>query len=174
MTGNVQTEKDGWRCGFWSLIATQFQGAFSDSAFKNLVIFLIVGMGLSQQERDTLVPSVGILYGLPFLLFSMTGGFLADRFSKRAVTIGTKGMEISVMLLAVAGLATANIYFLFAVVFLMSTQSALFGPSKYGLLPELLPSKRLSWGNGVIELGTFRQQAILGGPRAKTDRPTFS
>ena len=155
MTGNVQTEKDGWRCGFWNLIATQFQGAFSDSAFKNLVIFLIVGMGLSQQERDTLVPSVGILYGLPFLLFSMTGGFLADRFSKRAVTIGTKGMEISVMLLAVAGLATANIYSLFAVVFLMSTQSALFGPSKYGLLPELLPSKRLSWGNGVIELGTF-------------------
>ena len=32
---------------------------------------------------------------------------------------------------------------------------ALFGPSKYGLLPELLPEQRLSWGNGIIELGTF-------------------
>ena len=68
-------------------------------------------MGLSQTERDTLVPSVGILFAIPFLLFSMTGGFLADRCSKRAVTIGTKGIEISVMLLGVAGLATANIYF---------------------------------------------------------------
>ncbi len=38
---------------------------------------------------------------------------------------------------------------------LVATQAALFGPSKYGLLPELLPAKRLSWGNGVIELGTF-------------------
>jgi acyl-[acyl-carrier-protein]-phospholipid O-acyltransferase/long-chain-fatty-acid--[acyl-carrier-protein] ligase len=42
-----------------------------------------------------------------------------------------------------------------AAVFLISTQGALFGPSKYGLLPELLPDKELSWGNGVIELGTF-------------------
>jgi acyl-[acyl-carrier-protein]-phospholipid O-acyltransferase/long-chain-fatty-acid--[acyl-carrier-protein] ligase len=155
MAEDVKTGKVGWRYGFWSLIATQFQGVFSDSAFKNLIIFLIIGMGLSQQERDSLVPLVGVLFGLPFLLFSMTGGFLADRFSKRAVTIGTKGMECVVMLLAVAGLATANIYFLFIVVFLMSTQSALFGPSKYGLLPELLPSRRLSWGNGVIEMGTF-------------------
>ena len=40
-------------------------------------------------------------------------------------------------------------------VFLISTEAALFGPSKYGLLPELLPEQRLSWGNGVIELGTF-------------------
>ncbi len=37
----------------------------------------------------------------------------------------------------------------------MGVHSAIFGPSKYGLLPELLPEKRLSWGNGVIELGTF-------------------
>ncbi|HSH17427.1 MAG TPA: MFS transporter, partial [Verrucomicrobiae bacterium] len=43
----------------------------------------------------------------------------------------------------------------------MSLQSALFGPSKYGLLPELLPEKRLSWGNGILELGTFL--AAIGG-----------
>ena len=40
-------------------------------------------------------------------------------------------------------------------VFLISAEGALFGPSKYGLLPELLPEPRLSWGNGIIELGTF-------------------
>jgi MFS family permease len=34
-------------------------------------------------------------------------------------------------------------------------QGALFGPSKYGLLPELLPPSKLSWGNGVIELSTL-------------------
>ena len=43
----------------------------------------------------------------------------------------------------------------FAGVFLISTEGALFGPSKYGLLPELLPEQRLSWGNGIIEFGTF-------------------
>src|SRR5689334_17207412 len=29
--------------GFWSLIVTQFQGAFSDNVLKNLVIFMILG-----------------------------------------------------------------------------------------------------------------------------------
>ena len=55
----------------------------------------------------------------------------------------------------IAGLALQNLPLECAAVFLISTQSALFGPSKYGLLPELLPEKRLSWGNGIIELGTF-------------------
>jgi acyl-[acyl-carrier-protein]-phospholipid O-acyltransferase / long-chain-fatty-acid--[acyl-carrier-protein] ligase len=46
-------------------------------------------------------------------------------------------------------------------VFLASTQAAIFGPSKYGLLPEILPRKLLSWGNGVLELGTFL--AVIAG-----------
>jgi predicted MFS family arabinose efflux permease len=37
----------------------------------------------------------------------------------------------------------------------LSAQSAFFSPAKYGLLPELLPHERLSWGNGIINLGTF-------------------
>jgi acyl-[acyl-carrier-protein]-phospholipid O-acyltransferase / long-chain-fatty-acid--[acyl-carrier-protein] ligase len=85
----------------------------------------------------------------------MTGGFLADRHSKRTVTIGTKVFEIGVMVLAIAGLAWQNLQLEMAAIFLVSTQAAFFGPSKYGLLPELLPEQRLSWGNGVIELGTF-------------------
>lgn len=35
------------------------------------------------------------------------------------------------------------------------THSAIVGPSKYGILPEILPLDRLSWGNGLIELFTF-------------------
>ncbi len=144
-----------WQRGFWSLIATQFQVAFNENGLKNLIIFIILGMGLSQIERDRLVLVVGTLFSLPFILFSMAGGYLADRYSKRAVTIGTKLFEVGVLLLAVAGLAWRSLPLELAAVFLASTQGALFGPSKYGLLPELLPEGRLSWGNGVLELGTF-------------------
>ncbi len=147
--------------GFWALIATQFQGAFSDNALKWLVIFLITGMNLPAEKRDQLVGIVGALFALPFIVFSMTGGFLADRFSKRTVTIGVKCFEILVMLLALAGLAADNIHLTIGCVFLMGVHSAIFGPSKYGLLPELLPEKKLSWGNGVLELGTFL--AIISG-----------
>src|SRR6266566_6116473 len=118
--------------GFWSLVVTQFQGAFNDNALKFLVIYLVVGMSLPVRERDWLVLVVGALFALPFILFSMTGGFLADRFSKRSVTIGTKWMELAVMTFALGALWTGNIVLEAAGVFLLSAQAALFGPSKYG------------------------------------------
>ncbi len=144
-----------WRLGFWSLIVTQFQGAFNDNALKFLVIYLIVEHDFPTAMRDKLVLLVGALFALPYILFSLAGGYLADRHSKRSVTIGTKIFEIGVMIFALVSLAAGNLPMEAAAVFLISTQGALFGPSKYGLLPELLPEKELSWGNGVIELGTF-------------------
>ena len=94
----------------------------------------------------------------------MTGGYFADRYSKRTVTIGTKFFEIAVMAFFIVSLALRSLPLECAGVFLISTEGALFGPSKYGLLPELLPEPRLSWGNGIIEFGTFL--AGIGGTMA--------
>src|SRR3989442_4186474 len=144
-----------WRLGFWSLIATQFQGAFNENGLKFLVIYLILAIEKNKTQRDQMELLVGVLFAAPFILFSLAGGYLADRFSKRTVTIWTKVFEVGVMLFATAALVGPNLRLVLAAIFLVCTQGALFGPSKYGLLPELLPQDRLSWGNGVLELGTF-------------------
>jgi acyl-[acyl-carrier-protein]-phospholipid O-acyltransferase/long-chain-fatty-acid--[acyl-carrier-protein] ligase len=147
--------------GFWSLIATQFQNAFNDNAFKNLLFFLILGMGFEKERRDLLLLILGLVFAAPHLLFSMAGGFLADRFSKRRVAVRLKALSVPLVALGVAGLALDHLYLSLAALSLMSVQSALFAATKYGILPELLPEKRLSWGNGILELGTFL--AVLGG-----------
>ncbi|MGA7225410.1 MAG: MFS transporter, partial [Candidatus Acidiferrales bacterium] len=147
--------KTGWQLGFWSLIVTQFQNAFNDNAIKFLVIYIIVAMNFPKDTRENLILVVGALFALPFIFFSMAGGNLADRYSKRSVVIGTKLMEIFVMAVTILGLWLHNLPLECAAVFLISSQSALFGPSKYGLLPELVPERKLSWANGIIELGTF-------------------
>jgi acyl-[acyl-carrier-protein]-phospholipid O-acyltransferase / long-chain-fatty-acid--[acyl-carrier-protein] ligase len=144
-----------WRLGFWSLIATQFQGAFNENALKFLVIYLILAIEHDNAQRANHEFLVGVLFAAPFVLFSLAGGYLADRFSKRSVTIQTKVFEVGVMLLAVVALIGPNFSLALAAIFLVCTQGAFFGPSKYGLLPELLPPEKLSWGNGVLELGTF-------------------
>ncbi len=145
-----------WQRGFWALIATQFQAAFSDNILKWVVSFIVLDMAIPQDQRDRLfVLIIPLLFSIPFLLFSMTGGYFADHYSKRSVAIGTKFFEIAVATLAVAGLAMRSLPVECAAVFLISTQGALFGPTKYGLLPELLPEPKLSWGNGILELGTF-------------------
>jgi acyl-[acyl-carrier-protein]-phospholipid O-acyltransferase/long-chain-fatty-acid--[acyl-carrier-protein] ligase len=148
-------EKSGWHFGFWSLIVTQFQNAFNDNAIKFLVIYIIVAMNFPKDTRENLILVVGALFALPFIFFSMVGGNLADRYSKRSVVIGTKLMEIFVMAVTILGLWLHNLPLECAAVFLISSQSALFGPSKYALLPELVPERKLSWANGIIELGTF-------------------
>jgi acyl-[acyl-carrier-protein]-phospholipid O-acyltransferase/long-chain-fatty-acid--[acyl-carrier-protein] ligase len=148
--------------GFWALIVTQFQGAFSDNVVKNLVVFVaLFGTSMTRLEKNSYGEWIGALFALPFILFSMTGGFLADRFSKRSVMLGVKIFELFIMSLVFAGLWSWKKYLLLAGVFLMGTHSAIFGPSKYGSLPELLPEKKLSWGNGILELGTF-MAIILG------------
>lgn len=144
-----------WQRGYWSLIATQFQGAFNENGLKNLIIFLVLGMGLTDAQRDKMVLVVGALFSLPFILFSMAGGYFADRYSKRTIAIATKLFEMAVIVFATLGLARHNLNIEMAAIFLASTQAALFGPTKYGLLPELLPQEKLSWGNGILEMTTF-------------------
>jgi acyl-[acyl-carrier-protein]-phospholipid O-acyltransferase/long-chain-fatty-acid--[acyl-carrier-protein] ligase len=145
----------GGKRGFWSLIVTQFQGAFSDNALKQLALFIGISLGMGEQQQDRLSSLTMGLLTLPFLIFSMLGGALATRFSKRRVIMVIKSVEILIMAIATFGLARHALGIVLLGVFLMGTHSAIFGPSKYGSLPELLPEKKLSWGNGVLELGTF-------------------
>jgi len=154
-TFSIPAPEKKWQLGFWSLIATQFQGAFNENALKFLVIYLILAIEKDKAQRDQMELLVGVLFAAPFILFSLVGGYFADRFSKRTVTIWTKVFEVGVMLFAAAALVRPNLNLALAAIFLVCTQGALFGPSKYGLLPELLPPEKLSWGNGVLELGTF-------------------
>ena len=59
-----------------------------------------------------------------------------------------KGVELILMAAALAVPA-------YVIIGLMGAQSALFGPAKYGILPEILPHNRLSQGNGLMQLWTF-------------------
>jgi acyl-[acyl-carrier-protein]-phospholipid O-acyltransferase/long-chain-fatty-acid--[acyl-carrier-protein] ligase len=152
---------ENWRRSFWALNITQFQGAFSTNAFQNLLSYMVLGMGLTHAQRDKMVPLILLFFSVPLVLFSMAGGFLADRFSKRQVVIGTKLIEIAAMAAGIVALGTGYFPLQLAVLFVVATQAALFGPSKYGLLPEVLPEKWLSWGNGILELLTFL--AIISG-----------
>src|SRR5882724_8649529 len=117
--GNIATPelKSNWRRGFWSLIATQFQGAFNENALKFLTIYLVLALKKDKAQRDQLEFLVQALFAAPFILFSLSGGYLADRFSKRSVTLWTKVFEIGVMVVAVASLRGPNFPLALAAIF---------------------------------------------------------
>ena len=133
-----------------ALLAVQFLGALNDNMFRWLAIK--IGMPILGQVETT---SLGLTcFTLPYLLLATVAGFLADRYDKRAVIVGCKLAEIVLMMLAVAAIIQGTEFGLFVVVALMGSQSALFGPSKFGSIPEMLDDKNLSSGNGLMGLVT--------------------
>lgn len=149
------------RKGFWALMVSQFQVAFSDNAYKFLLTFLMLSAVPDPELQNRYLSLITVLFAVPFLLFSMYGGYLADHFSKRLVVIGIKAVEILIIGIGATALAMGSLPLGLVTLFLLATHSAFYGPSKYGLLPELLPLKDLSWGNGILEMLTF--VAIIGG-----------
>ncbi len=153
MTTNSPTP---WPRGFWNLMFTQFQGAFSDNALRWLVIFpVLASVTLSETAKEDFAGHASLLFAVPFLLFATVGGWMADRFSKRSVMIGVKAGEIGIMLFAAFALAVEKQSLQLAAICLMGVHSTIFAPAKYGIMPEVLPTTKLSAGNGILELLTF-------------------
>jgi acyl-[acyl-carrier-protein]-phospholipid O-acyltransferase / long-chain-fatty-acid--[acyl-carrier-protein] ligase len=140
------------RIGFWAFIATQFQGAFSDNVYR-WVIVLYAPVLLSDAFPVTSLATA--LFNVPWLLFPAIAGAIGDKFSKKQVTVATKFWEVMVMATGVVAVLLGSPVLLFITLFLMAMQSAFFSPAKYGIMPEMLPESRLSWGNGQLNMWTF-------------------
>ena len=142
---------------FAPFFATQFLGALNDNVFRNGLLFLIVfqGVVIAGMDHSQLANVAGALFILPFLLFSALAGQLADKYEKSYLIRRIKLVEIVLMTLAAGALWYQNYVWLLCLLFLMGTQSTLFGPVKYAYLPQNLTSEELIGGNGLLEAGTF-------------------
>ncbi|MDF0651585.1 MAG: acyl-[ACP]--phospholipid O-acyltransferase [Nitrospira sp.] len=156
------------------LLIAQFCGAFNDNAWKLMVALLAIrqataGMAPGPQLEtvaQTQTAMAFVIFTLPLVFLSLVGGTLADRVSKRTVIIAIKIVEVCLMSAGTVALwlnPTGGIL-PFIVLCGMGVHSALFSPSKYGILPELIPHERLAVGNGLLEMWTFA--AILTGTAA--------
>ncbi|MBM4227838.1 MAG: MFS transporter [Gammaproteobacteria bacterium] len=148
---------------FWPLFLTQFLGALNDNVFRfALVIFITFHVSMQAGlPANLLVVLSGGIFILPFFLFSALAGQLADKHEKAWLIRRTKLLEIGVMCLGALGFYLQSMPLLLAVLFLMGTQSAFFGPLKYGILPQHLTPNELTGGNALIQMATYI--AILGG-----------
>lgn len=147
---------------FLPLFATQFFGAFNDNFLKNaLLVMVAYGGTRSTGEVGMLSNLAAGLFIMPYFIFSVFAGQLADKFDKARYCVWVKVAEIVLMLAAAAGFLLHSEYFLLGVLFFMGAQSTFFSPAKYSLLPELLDRDELMCGNAWIEGGTYL--AILAG-----------
>ena len=114
---------------FSPLFATQFLGALNDNIYKNALVILIA-FSLANYGRNSsiMVIVAAGLFIVPFFLFSALAGQLADKFEKSVLIRRIKIAEIVIMCLAATGFTLGNMSLLLFVLFLMGSQSTLFGP----------------------------------------------
>jgi len=150
---------DSDKHSFAWLNATQFFGAMNDNVFKLLTIFFLVDrLGLDQKSTIGLAAMVFVM---PFLFFSHAAGILADRYSKQRIVFYAKCAELALMSTGLVAILMASPLMIYAVLFLMCTQSAFFGPSKYGIIPELVRRNELSRANSYL-IGLSYLAIIIG------------
>ena len=146
---------------FLPYFMTQFLGAFNDNVFKQALVLAILFRVGSTMDPNVLINFSALLFILPFFLFSALGGQLGEKYPKHRLIRLIKFGEILIMLFGSVSVLLGHLPMMLAVLFAMGSQSALFGPVKYSILPLHLAERELLGGNALVEMGTFL--AILGG-----------
>ncbi|MPZ40426.1 MAG: acyl-[ACP]--phospholipid O-acyltransferase [Rhizobiales bacterium] len=139
---------------FAPLFWTQFLSAFSDNFLKNALVFLLL-FKIGGPQAEALITTAAAVFISPFFFLSALGGEMADRFDKAWVAQRLKLVEIGVAFLAVLGFFLHSVPILFIALFLFGVIAALFGPIKYGILPDHLQRSELPAGNALVEGATF-------------------
>src|SRR5437660_9705166 len=165
---------------FAPLFWTQFFSAFSDNFLKNALVFLIL-FHIGGTDAEALITLAAAVFIAPYFFLSALGGQLADRYDKAVVARWLKFTEIGIALIAVVGFwlhlpmvsigyGWVSIAILFFALFLFGVIASLFGPIKYGILPDHLARSELPAGNALVEGATFIAillGTIVGGLAAK-------
>jgi len=137
---------------FAPLFWCQFFAAFNDNLLKTALVFVIL---FHAGGSDALITLAGAVLIAPFFILSGLGGELADRFDKARAAQRLKFTEVFVAAVSGVGFWMHSLPVLFVALAGFGILAALFGPVKYGMLPDQLRAEELPGGNALIEGATF-------------------
>lgn len=152
---NLTTKKS-----FFALVVTHFFTILNDNLYKFLLVFFLLE-GKSLQENAKILSYVSLFFALPFLILAPLAGSLSDRYQKRNIIFATRLAEIFCTLLGLYFFYIQSSVGGYIVLVLMASHTAIFGPAKLGILPEILPLDSLSKANGIMTAATY-SGSILG------------
>src|SRR5258708_4053575 len=152
---------------FAPLFWCQFFAAFNDNFVRNLLAMLVL-FQLGKEHAGPLISLAIGLFMLPTLVLSGLAGEFADSRDQPVTARQIKLFEIGVQMVAALGFVLGSTLILYAALIGLGIAATMFGPIKYGLLPDHLETRELPAGNGLIEAGTFLSilLGIVGGSLA--------
>ncbi|WP_405971438.1 MFS transporter [Streptomyces sp. NBC_00988] len=151
-----------WRGGFGRLWSAAVISRFGD-ALRGAALPLLA---VSLTDRPLLIASVTACGYLPWIVFGLLGGAVADRVDQRRAmwTVdAVRGLLVAAFAVAVA-LGHASILLLIALAFALTTLQTLFDNASTALLPALVDRAALGSANARLMTGQKIAGGLMGAP----------
>ncbi len=147
---------------YWTLWSS---AAFSNLADGVMKVALPL-VAVRYTDSPLLIAGLGFALSLPWLLFALTAGALADRYDRRRLMIGAniaRAALLAALTLAVV-LGAGSIVLLYLAALLVGTAETVYDTSSQSILPQLVDRSALSRANGRLYAAELTGNHFIGPP----------
>jgi MFS family permease len=149
---------------FWQLWSASTLSNLADG----LVKIALPLVAITVTDSPALVAGVALAVTLPWLLFALPAGALADRVDRRIAMVTAnvaRGAAVAVLTVAVMlGLqsSAAAIWVLYLVALLLGTAETVYDTCAQSILPQIVPRDRLAPANGRLLAAELTANEFVG------------
>jgi len=150
--------------GFWRLWTSAGLSDLADGIVK--VALPLVAIGFTRSPA--LIAGLAFAFTLPWLLFALPAGALADRLDRRRAMLGANLVRASLLTVLVVAvvLHAASIWALYVVALCVGTAETLYDTSAQSILPQLVGREQLSRANARLFAAQLTASEFAGPPVA--------
>jgi MFS family permease len=155
------TEK-GLGARYWKLWTSAGLSNLADGVMKVALPLVAV----RYTDSPALIAGLGFAFTLPWLLFALTAGALADRLDRRRLMLvaNTARALVLACLTGVALLGGGSIWLLYAAALCIGVAETVYDTSSQSILPQLVHRGQLSRANGRLYAAELTANEFVGPP----------
>lgn len=129
----------------------------------------LTGISRAGNEPAQITAAITFFFMLPYVLFGLLGGWLADTLPRKWVMLFCDETRAAILLLAVAivpatvagAIDAPHFWKVYAIVFGTGTLAAIFSPTKAAVMPQIVPIGQLQAANAIV-LGIAVIASMIG------------
>ncbi|WP_051533272.1 MFS transporter [Arthrobacter sp. 9MFCol3.1] len=166
MTNHAVQAKERHRAplgaSYWKLWASSGLSNLADGVFKIALPLLAIQF----TQSPTLVAGLSVAATLPWLLFALTAGALADRLDRRKLMLwaNLSRAMLPALLAAVVVLDLGSMWALYVVALMVGVAETLYDTSAQSIMPQLVHRDQLSRANGRLYAVELTTNQFIGPP----------
>lgn len=151
-------------------IGSAYRGLLTSSGLSNLADGILQVtlplFALRLTGSPSAVAGVSVAIGLPWLLFALHAGALADRLERRRVMIAVQLARVCVIgaLAVVVSTENERLWMLFVVAFALGTMETLFDTTALSIIPTVIAASDLTRANGRFYAVETLMNQFVGPP----------